>query len=149
MRSISQALLAVDPGARWERIRIGELSTNPASGRDGPGRHQSVGVRLDFFDADAEAATAQRWRQPSGFRLQRSCILLTSAIVGLKVFSIFGISLDVFRVVGGIIIAYMGVDMLRGSHTVAQTPPADDDVGSERLLPSLCLQRVRGLSRPS
>ena len=52
---------------------------------------------------------------------------MASAIVGLKVLSIFDISLDVFRVVGGMIIAYMGSDMLRGSHTVAQTPPADDD----------------------
>ena len=57
-------------------------------------------------------------------------ILLASAIVGLKILSIFNISLDVFRVVGGMIIAYMGFDMLRGSHTVAQTPPVDEDVAA-------------------
>jgi multiple antibiotic resistance protein len=55
-------------------------------------------------------------------------ILVISALVGLKVLSIFGISLDVFRIVGGMIIAYMGFDMLSGRHTVGQAPPADDDV---------------------
>jgi len=50
-------------------------------------------------------------------------------LIGLKVLSIFGISLDVFRVVGGMIIAYMGFDMLRGSHTVAQAPPESGDAG--------------------
>ena len=40
-------------------------------------------------------------------------ILLATVIVGLRVLSIVNISLDVFRVVGGVIIAYMGADMLR------------------------------------
>src|SRR4051794_16256884 len=65
-------------------------------------------------------------------------ILVASALVGLKVLSIFGISLDVFRVVGGMIIAYMGFDMLRGNHTVAQAPPekSETDV-SHSLVPLL------------
>jgi multiple antibiotic resistance protein len=58
-------------------------------------------------------------------------ILLTSAFVGLKVLSIFGISLDVFRIVGGMIIAYMGFDMLRGQHTVGQAPPKDGDADTQ------------------
>jgi multiple antibiotic resistance protein len=53
-------------------------------------------------------------------------ILVVSALIGLRVLSIFGISLDVFRIVGGMIIAYMGFDMLSGRHTVGQAPPADD-----------------------
>ena len=47
--------------------------------------------------------------------------------IGLKVLSVFGISLDVFRIVGGMIIAYMGFDMLRGRQTVGQASPGDDD----------------------
>ena len=54
-------------------------------------------------------------------------ILVVSGLSGLKVLSIFGISLDVFRIVGGIIIAYMGFDMLRGRQTVGQESPADED----------------------
>jgi multiple antibiotic resistance protein len=54
-------------------------------------------------------------------------ILVGSALIGLKVLNVFGISLDVFRIVGGAIIAYMGFDMLRGRLTVGQESPADDD----------------------
>jgi multiple antibiotic resistance protein len=54
-------------------------------------------------------------------------ILVVSALIGLKVLSIFSISLDVFRIVGGLIIAYMGFDMLRGRQTVGQASPADED----------------------
>lgn len=54
-------------------------------------------------------------------------ILVTSALIGLKILNLFGISLDVFRIVGGMIIAYMGFDMLRGSNRVGQAPPPDDD----------------------
>jgi multiple antibiotic resistance protein len=66
-------------------------------------------------------------------------ILLASALVGLKVLSVFGISLDVFRVVGGTIIAYMGFDMLRGSHTVVQAPPADGDVNENSSMAPLIM----------
>ena len=51
-------------------------------------------------------------------------ILVASAFIGLHVLSVFGISLDVFRIVGGIIIAYMGFDMLGGGQKVAQAPPS-------------------------
>jgi len=54
-------------------------------------------------------------------------ILVASALIGLVVLSIFSISLDVFRIVGGMIIAYMGFDMLRGRQTVGQASPADED----------------------
>ena len=51
-------------------------------------------------------------------------ILVASAFVGLHVLSVFGISLDVFQIVGGVIIAYMGFDMLGGGHEAAQAPPS-------------------------
>jgi multiple antibiotic resistance protein len=51
-------------------------------------------------------------------------ILGTSAFIGLHVLGVFGISLDVFQIVGGIIIAYMGFDMLGGGQKIAQAPPS-------------------------
>ncbi len=66
-------------------------------------------------------------------------ILVTSALIGLKVLSIFSISLDVFRIVGGMIIAYMGFDMLRGSHTVGQAPPTEDNVSVHSSLAPLIM----------
>ena len=54
-------------------------------------------------------------------------ILVASALIGLKVLSLFGISLDVFQIVGGMIIAYMGFNMLSGHQTVGQAPPTNDN----------------------
>ena len=51
-------------------------------------------------------------------------ILVASALIGLHVLSVFGISLDVFRIVGGVIITYMGFDMLGGGQKIAQAPPS-------------------------
>jgi multiple antibiotic resistance protein len=54
-------------------------------------------------------------------------ILVVSALVGLAVLSAFGISLDVFRIVGGMIVAYMGFGMLSGRNQVGQAPPSESD----------------------
>jgi multiple antibiotic resistance protein len=78
----------------------------------------------------------ERRRAAAKVALNILVILLASGLVGLKVLSVFGISLDVFRVVGGMIIAYMGFDMLRGNHTVAQAPPEKSDA-SHSLVPLL------------
>lgn len=57
-------------------------------------------------------------------------ILVASALIGLKILSVFNISLDVFKIVGGMIIAYMGFDMLRGGQTVGQAPPMEGNAGA-------------------
>ena len=62
-----------------------------------------------------------------------------SALIGLKVLAIFGISLDVFRIAGGLIIAYMGLDMLRGDQRVGQASPMDDDTAAPRSLGPLIM----------
>ena len=71
-----------------------------------------------FLTLTPNLTAPERRREAAKVALNILIILMASALVGLKVLSIFGISLDVFRVVGGMIIAYMGFDMLRGSHTV-------------------------------
>ena len=53
-------------------------------------------------------------------------ILVASALIGLRVLNVFGISLDVFQIVGGIIIAYMGFDMLGGGQKIGQAPPSSE-----------------------
>ena len=80
-----------------------------------------------FLNLTPTLTAPERQRAAAKVALNILIILIGSALVGLKVLSIFGISLDVFRVVGGMIIAYMGFDMLRGSHTVAQAPPESGD----------------------
>ena len=88
-----------------------------------------------FLTLTPKLALAQRRWAAVKVALSILIILVTSALVGLKVLSIFNISLDAFRVVGGIIIAYMGFDMLSGGHTVGRAPPAEGDVDAGSLAP--------------
>ena len=92
-----------------------------------------------FLTLTPNLTAPERRREATKVALNILIILMASALVGLKVLSIFGISLDVFRVVGGMIIAYMGFDMLRGSHTVAQAPPESGDAGVQGSLVPLLM----------
>jgi len=92
-----------------------------------------------FLTLTPNLTAPERRREAAKVALNILIILMGSALVGLKVFSIFGISLDVFRVVGGMIIAYMGFDMLRGSHTVAQAPPENGDTSIQGSLVPLLM----------
>ena len=80
-----------------------------------------------FLTLTPQLAPAQRRSAAVRVALSILIILVASALIGLKVLGVFGISLDVFRIVGGMIIAYMGFDMLRGRQTVGQASPTDDD----------------------
>ena len=92
-----------------------------------------------FLSLTPNLTVPERRREAAKVALNILIILMASALVGLKVLSIFGISLDVFRVVGGMIIAYMGFDMLRGSNTVAQAPPESGDAGVQGSLVPLLM----------
>ena len=72
----------------------------------------------------------KRRRAAINVALSILAILVASALIGLKVLSIFGISLEVFRIVGGMIIAYMGLDMLRGRSLVGQAPPSENPLNT-------------------
>jgi len=84
------------------------------------------------------ASTQKRWAAIK-VALAVLIILVASALIGLKVLSIFGISLDVFRIVGGTIVAYMGFDMLRGHQTVGQTSPTDEEAAAPNSLARLIM----------
>jgi len=92
-----------------------------------------------FLTLTPKLAPAQKRSAAIRVALSILIILVASALIGLKVLSIFGISLDVFRIVGGMIIAYMGFDMLRGRQTVGQASPADDDAAAPSSLAPLMM----------
>jgi multiple antibiotic resistance protein len=92
-----------------------------------------------FLTLTPKLAPAQKRSAAIRVALSILTILVASALIGLEVLSIFGISLDVFRVVGGMIIAYMGFDMLRGRQTVGQASPADDDAAAPSSLAPLVM----------
>jgi multiple antibiotic resistance protein len=92
-----------------------------------------------FLTLTPKLDSAQRRRAALRVALSILVILVASALIGLKILSIFNISLDVFRIVGGMIIAYMGFDMLRGGNTVGQALPADDDAPASSPLAPLVM----------
>src|SRR5271169_1574197 len=92
-----------------------------------------------FLTLTRKVALAQRRWAAVRVALSILIILVASALAGLKILSIFDISLDVFRIAGGMIIAYMGFDMLSGRHTVGQAPPTDDDVNVQSSLAPLIM----------
>src|SRR5262245_42093667 len=59
-----------------------------------------------FLTLTAKLTPPQRRWAAAKVTLSILVILVGSALIGLKVLSIFNISLDVFRIVGGMIIAY-------------------------------------------
>jgi multiple antibiotic resistance protein len=92
-----------------------------------------------FLTLTTKLVPAQRRLAAIRVALSILIILVASALIGPKVLSIFGISLDVFRIVGGMIIAYMGFDMLRGRQTVGQASPTDDDTDAPSSLAPLIM----------
>jgi multiple antibiotic resistance protein len=77
-----------------------------------------------FLTLTPNLESRQKWQAAVHASLSILMILAASALIGLRVLGVFGISLDVFQIVGGIIIAYMGFDMLGGGQKVAQAPPS-------------------------
>ena len=92
-----------------------------------------------FLTLTPKLTRAQRRRAASKVALSILIILVGSALIGLKVLGIFNISIDVFRIVGGMIIAYMGFDMLGGRHTVGQAPPTNDEAAAPSSLSPLIM----------
>jgi multiple antibiotic resistance protein len=77
-------------------------------------------------------------------------ILVGSALIGLKVLGFFNISLGAFSVVGGMIIAYMGFDMMAGRHTIGRASPRTALLMHGARWPrSSCSPLVLGRLRPS
>ncbi|HEY7297397.1 MAG TPA: MarC family protein [Xanthobacteraceae bacterium] len=92
-----------------------------------------------FLTLTPKLAPAQKLSAAIRVALSILTILVASALFGLKVLNIFGISLDVFRIVGGMIVAYMGFDMLRGRQTVGQASPEADDAAAPSSLAPLVM----------
>lgn len=89
-----------------------------------------------FDSITAGVAKGDRRRSAIRVSLTILAILVGSALIGLAILRAFGISLDVFRVVGGLIIAHMGFSMLGGQNNVGRQPPPQDGTElSGRLAP--------------
>jgi multiple antibiotic resistance protein len=92
-----------------------------------------------FLMLTPKLSPVQRRRAAGKAAVAILVILTGAALLGLSILAIFGISLDVFRIVGGLIIAYMGLDMLRGRQQVVQVSPTDDDAAAPESLGPLVM----------
>jgi multiple antibiotic resistance protein len=70
-------------------------------------------------------------------KVARNALLLTFviivivAVMGKLLFQLFGITLPAFRITGGILIFFIGVQMLQGAHSSVHKP-SDDDLQKSR-----------------
>jgi multiple antibiotic resistance protein len=60
-------------------------------------------------------------------------ILAASALAGVRLLSAFGVSLSAFQVAGGIVLAWMGFSMLRGSPADSESPKSRPATASPSL----------------
>ncbi len=71
-------------------------------------------------------------------------ILLVSAVVGRSLLQAFGISYAAFRAAGGLIILFMGLEMLRGSPTKVQKEGRPSAAGDDPILVPFVMPLVAG-----
>lgn len=67
-----------------------------------------------FSGSESNLSTAQRLADATKAAIAILVILELSALFGVRVLNLFGISLDVFSVAGGGVLVWMGFSMLRG-----------------------------------
>ncbi len=68
---------------------------------------------------------AQRAKTARRACISAACILLAFAIAGTQIFKLFGITIDAFRVAGGLILWVVAMDMLHG---VRKTQEGDEEI---------------------
>lgn len=77
-----------------------------------------------FAGLTAGRTTPQRLADATRAILTIAVVLVIAAFVGARILKIFGISLDVFSVAGGIVLSFIGFTMLAGSKSTDKPDPA-------------------------
>lgn len=75
-----------------------------------------------FADLTAGRTGAQRFADATRALLIVGIVLVIAALAGAHILGVFGVSLNVFPVAGGIVLSFIGFNMLVGSHKT-DTPP--------------------------
>lgn len=71
-------------------------------------------------------------------------ILTVSALGGSEVLSLFGLSIESFRIAGGIIVAMLGFGMLTGRHSKESEKLADDQAIQDQMFVPFAMPMVAG-----
>lgn len=86
-----------------------------------------VPIFLSLTSGDDEKTTR---RVASRSLLVAFTIVAIFAVTGKLIFDVFGLTLPAFRITGGIIIFFIGLHMLQGSHSSIQHPSDEDKQNS-------------------
>ena len=76
----------------------------------------------------ANLPSAARWRTATSACLVILLILLVSALGGQYLLQMFGMTMDTFRIVGGVIVAYLGFMMFSGRMMPPTVPTVPTDL---------------------
>lgn len=79
-----------------------------------------------FLGLTADDTPAVRRQVAARATLLSFVLIATFAILGKVIFSLFGITLPAFRVMGGILVALIGYQMLHGEQSAVHQPSAED-----------------------
>src|SRR5258708_26051646 len=85
-----------------------------------------------FLTLTRKLESRQKRRAAVNVALGIFVIFVASALVGLRVLSIFGILLDVFRIIGGDIITFIGFDMFSWRSKGRSGPPPEGNAPAHR-----------------
>lgn len=83
-----------------------------------------------FTNLTAGRTSVQRISDATRALVTVGVVLVIAALVGARILGAFGISLDVFSVAGGIVLSFIGFNMLVGSHKTDTPSPEQHKVDS-------------------
>jgi len=99
---------------------------------------------IPAFLAITENVTSNRRRAGITAALAVAIILTTAALAGTPILTAFGISMPAFQAVGGLVILFMGLEMLHGAPTKVQHDEGVEDSPEERVLVPLAMPLLAG-----
>lgn len=103
-----------------------------------------VGAAPIFLTIVSGMGAAQRRKAATQASVAVFMILAAAAVGGRWILELFGISLDAFRVAGGLVIILVGLEMLRGNLSEVQNDHATPDDAQDRIFVPFAMPLVAG-----
>jgi multiple antibiotic resistance protein len=95
-----------------------------------------IAVIPTYLVITQKESAAQRAKTARRACISASCILLAFALAGTQIFQLFGITIDAFRVAGGLILWVVAMDMLHG---VRRTQEGHEEIAESSLKEDVAL----------
>lgn len=91
-----------------------------------------LGLLPIFITVTANETPAQRRLTARRASLVAFAILLIFTLFGAYIFRLFGLTLDAFRIAGGILLLLMALDMLHAKPSRTRSSPEETDAGAQK-----------------